>query len=66
MFDQHYRDELHRLRQLATNYADKEPELARHLIPGSDPDVERLLEGVAFLTAGLRDIPQRCKPFKKK
>ncbi|WP_027849236.1 type VI secretion system baseplate subunit TssF [Marinospirillum minutulum] len=62
MFDQHYRDELHRLRQLATNYADKEPELARHLIPGSDPDVERLLEGVAFLTAGLRDQLDREAP----
>lgn len=62
MFDQHYRDELSRLRQLATDYADKEPELARHLTPGSDPDVERLLEGVAFLTAGLRDQLDREAP----
>jgi len=62
MFDQHYRDELNRLRQLATSYADKEPELARHLVPGSDPDVERLLEGVAFLTAGLRDQLDREAP----
>lgn len=62
MFDQYYRDELNRLRQLATDYADKEPELARHLVPGSDPDVERLLEGVAFLTAGLRDQLDREAP----
>lgn len=62
MFDQHYRDELLRLRQLATDYAEREPELARHLVPGSDPDVERLLEGVAFLTAGLRDQLDREAP----
>ncbi|MDR9467440.1 type VI secretion system baseplate subunit TssF [Marinospirillum sp.] len=62
MFDLYYRDELERLRHLAVDYADKEPELARHLVPGSDPDVERLLEGVAFLTAGLRDQMQRQAP----
>ncbi|WP_162299673.1 type VI secretion system baseplate subunit TssF [Marinospirillum perlucidum] len=62
MFDLYYRDELDRLHQLATDYAEKEPELARHLVPGSDPDVERLLEGVAFLTAGLRDQMERQAP----
>lgn len=62
MFDQYYRDELTRLRVMAVDYADKEPELARHLVPGSDPDVERLLEGVAFLTAGLRDQLDREAP----
>lgn len=62
MFDQYYRDELTRLRVLAVDYAEKEPELARHLVPGSDPDVERLLEGVAFLTAGLRDQLDREAP----
>lgn len=62
MFDRYYREELQQLRYLAQEYADKEPELARHLVPGSDPDVERLLEGVAFLTAGLRDQLDREAP----
>jgi|GEM_PF-2304326 len=62
MFDRYYREELQQLRSLAQEYADKEPELARHLVPGSDPDVERLLEGVAFLTAGLRDQLDREAP----
>ncbi|SFC18807.1 type VI secretion protein, VC_A0110 family [Marinospirillum celere] len=62
MFDRYYRQELQQLRSLAQEYAEKEPELARHLVPGSDPDVERLLEGVAFLTAGLRDQLDREAP----
>ncbi|MBV6286784.1 type VI secretion system baseplate subunit TssF [Pseudomonas aegrilactucae] len=61
---QGFRDELHYLRELGREFAEDNPQLARFLGEQSgDPDVERLLEGFAFLTAKLRlkiddDLPE--------
>lgn len=55
MFNKYYQDELLYLRESGREFADANPEAARFLgQPGADPDVERMLEGVAFLTARLR------------
>ncbi|GFO56973.1 hypothetical protein GMSM_39800 [Geomonas sp. Red276] len=49
-----YREELARLRELATNYAKSHPGLASMVgAQQADPGVERLLEGVALLNAHL-------------
>lgn len=54
-FNRYYRDELDYLRQLGREFADTHPKEAHFLTEvGSDPDVERLLEGVAFLTGRIR------------
>ncbi|BAP45745.1 type VI secretion system baseplate subunit TssF [Pseudomonas sp. 21LCFQ02] len=54
-FDHFYQSELSALRQLGRRFAERSPALAPWLgQPGSDPDVERLLEGFAFLTGRLR------------
>ncbi|MDR1310355.1 MAG: type VI secretion system baseplate subunit TssF [Burkholderiaceae bacterium] len=51
MISQYYRRELERLRQLGAEFARAHPAFAPMLsAEGTDPDVERLLEGVAFLT----------------
>lgn len=51
----YYRDELAYLRELGALFARENPRLARHLgRESSDPDVERLLEGVAFMVGRLR------------
>jgi len=51
----HYQSELTALRQLGKRFAERNPALAPFLAEsGRDPDVERLLEGVAFLTGRLR------------
>ncbi len=51
----YYQDELRYLRDVGPAFADAHPEIARYLKdPGSDPDVERLLEGVAFLCGRIR------------
>ncbi|WP_028215060.1 type VI secretion system baseplate subunit TssF [Paraburkholderia mimosarum] len=51
MFNQYYLDELHKLKGLAAEFARVNPAIAPMLSGTSaDPDVERLLEGVAFLT----------------
>ncbi|NER60165.1 type VI secretion system baseplate subunit TssF [Pseudomonas sp. MAFF212428] len=61
---QGFRDELNYLRELGREFAEDNPQLARFLGEQSaDPDVERLLEGFAFLTAKLRlkiddDLPE--------
>ncbi|OOV87764.1 type VI secretion system baseplate subunit TssF [Oceanospirillum linum] len=53
--DRHYQDELNRLHEMAAEYAELNPSHAGYLASaGNDPDAERILEGVAFLTAGLR------------
>lgn len=55
MFNRHYQDELLYLRELGAEFARAHPTAAHFLsTPGSDPDVERLLEGFAFLTARVR------------
>ena len=53
--ERYYRQELDYLRQLSKLLATEKPHLARFLSEkGADPDIERLLEGVAFLTGSLR------------
>lgn len=62
--EQYYRQELDWLFHASEEFAEAHPDLARHLHPhGNDPDVERLLEGFAFLTARVRqrlddDLPE--------
>ena len=51
MFNRYYQDELNKLKGLAAEFARANPAVAPMLSGTSaDPDVERLLEGVAFLT----------------
>lgn len=55
MFNKYYQDELSYLRELGSEFAAAYPAVAPMLAEsGGDPDVERLLEGVAFLTGKLR------------
>ncbi|WP_199100891.1 type VI secretion system baseplate subunit TssF [Dyella sp. ASV21] len=52
---QKFREEMDYLRRLGREFAKDNPQLARFLgDEAADPDVERLLEGFAFLTAKLR------------
>ena len=51
----YYQNELDNLRKIAKEFAENNPTLAPQLAEASaDPDAERILEGVAFLTAGIR------------
>ncbi|HHQ4530356.1 TPA: type VI secretion system baseplate subunit TssF [Aeromonas hydrophila] len=53
--EHYFRDELAFLRLQGREFADAYPELTRFLSEqNNDPDVERLLEGFAFLTGNLR------------
>lgn len=55
MFNKYYQDELLYLREMGREFAKAYPESGRYLAEtGSDPDVERMLEGFAFLAARLR------------
>jgi len=55
MFNKYYQDELMYLRDLGREFAAAYPGIAPLLAErGGDPDVERLLEGVAFLTGKIR------------
>ncbi|UCE58235.1 MAG: type VI secretion system baseplate subunit TssF [Phycisphaerales bacterium] len=55
MSNTYYQDELRYLREVGPEFARVNPEIARWLgDPRADPDVERLLEGVAFLCGRLR------------
>lgn len=55
MFNTYYQDELRYLRESGREFAQAHPESTRFLgEAGADPDVERLLEGVAFLTGRIR------------
>jgi type VI secretion system protein ImpG len=54
-FNKYYQDELTFLSDLGKEFADANPNLAPFLADrGNDPDVERLLEGFAFLSGRLR------------
>ncbi|WPN21065.1 type VI secretion system baseplate subunit TssF [Pseudomonas marginalis] len=54
-FNRYYQSELSALRQLGRRFSQRNPALAPFLAEsGQDPDVERLLEGFAFLTGRLR------------
>ncbi|MFC6300923.1 type VI secretion system baseplate subunit TssF [Pseudomonas sp. CCM 7893] len=54
-FNRYYQSELIALRQLGRRFSESNPALAPFLgEAGQDPDVERLLEGFAFLTGRLR------------
>ena len=56
MFNRYFQQELSFLRELGAEYSEAHPAVAPMLSgPSSDPDVERLLEGVAFLTAQVRE-----------
>src|SRR5512138_473290 len=56
MFSRFYQGELAFLRAMGRAYAEANPQTAGLLSErGSDPDVERLLEGFAFLTARVRE-----------
>lgn len=55
MLKAYYQDELSFLREMGTQFARSYPDIARELgLAGADPDVERLLQGVAFLTGRIR------------
>ncbi len=55
MLSRYYQEELANLRDLAREFSELHPALAPYLSgPSADPDVERLLEGVAFLIGMLR------------
>jgi len=54
-FNKYYQDELTYLRELGDEFAQYYPKLAPFLARrGTDPDIERLLEGFAFLTGRIR------------
>jgi type VI secretion system protein ImpG len=54
-FNVYYQNELLALRELGKEFAQRNPALAPFFdTPGRDPDVERLLEGFAFLSGRLR------------
>ncbi len=55
MFNQYYQDELAFLREMGKEFSQDYPAMAHMLAErGSDPDVERLLEGFAFLAGRIR------------
>ncbi len=55
MSNTYFQDELRYLREVGPEFARVNPEIARFLGDrGSDPDVERLLEGVAFMCGRVR------------
>ncbi|MEZ6186370.1 MAG: type VI secretion system baseplate subunit TssF [Planctomycetota bacterium] len=54
-FNTYYQDELAYLRDMGREFAERFPKRGGFLAePGTDPDVERLLEGFAFLTGRVR------------
>lgn len=56
MFSKYYQSELTYLRELGREFSRANPAIAGMLAErGGDPDVERLLEGFAFLTARIRE-----------
>jgi len=63
MFDKYYQAELQYLREMGRAFGQAHPDSAGLLAErGGDPDVERLLEGFAFLTARLRERVEDAVP----
>ncbi len=63
MFAKYYQGELLYLRELGRRFGLAHPDVAGFLAErGSDPDVERLLEGFAFLTAQIRERVEDAVP----
>jgi type VI secretion system protein ImpG len=53
--NKHFQNELDSLNDIAKEFSEANPTLAPQLAQASsDPDAERILQGVAFLTAGIR------------
>jgi type VI secretion system protein ImpG len=69
--NKYYQSELEKLREQALEFAQAYPTIAPQLAQAStDPDVERILEGVAFLTAQIRqkiddDFPEFAQGLLK-
>jgi len=63
-YNHYFQEELSALRELGKEFSEKNPRLAPFLsVEGQDPDVERLLEGFAFLSGRIRqklddDLPE--------
>ncbi len=63
MFSRYYQSELSYLRDLGREFARRNPSLSSLFeMGGGDPDVERLLEGFAFLTARIRERADDAVP----
>lgn len=63
MFSKYYQSELSYLRELGREFAEANPSLAGLFAEqGGDPDVDRLLEGFAFLTARIRERVEDAVP----
>jgi type VI secretion system protein ImpG len=63
VFGKHYQSELVYLRAMGKAFALANPSIAGLLAErGGDPDVERLLEGFAFLTGRIRERIDDCVP----
>ena len=63
MFTKYYQSELSYLRELGREFAEANPSLAGLFSEqGGDPDVDRLLEGFAFLTARIRERMEDAVP----
>ncbi|UJR78612.1 type VI secretion system baseplate subunit TssF [Sandaracinus amylolyticus] len=69
MFSRYYQSELAYLRDMGREFGLRHPGLAEALTErGTDPDVERLLEGFAFLAARIRErteaaVPELAEPL---
>ncbi|HHH31546.1 MAG TPA: type VI secretion system baseplate subunit TssF, partial [Polyangiaceae bacterium] len=63
MFSKYYQSELSYLRELGQEFSEANPSLAGLFAEqGGDPDVDRLLEGFAFLTARIRERIEDAVP----
>lgn len=63
MFSKYYQSELSYLRELGREFSEANPSLAGMFSEqGGDPDVDRLLEGFAFLTARIRERMEDAIP----
>ena len=64
MFSQRFQSELGFLREMGREFSEHHPALAGAFSErGGDPDVERLIEGFAFLTADVKARAEDAHPF---